>query len=354
MIQTPQYLQKKGIPAKFDRQLLEEFFSPGVASASAMVVTSTGGARSVTISKGACYVPGSQNTDQGTYRVFNDNALARTHDPAVTFPRLDQLVVRVYDSTELGSGALDYGDIEIVKGTEANGATAIGRQGAVPDSGLPANTVRIADVLVPIGASPVIPSANIIDRRPLAGLKMGGAAPIGSCIPYCMANEPTDGRWSLADGGLIDRTVYSAFFAGAGNAYNGGVDPGSNKVRKPDKRGRGSVGADSMGTSAASGGPTGNAGRLTTLVGHLNARGQNGGAERYALATTEIPAHAHLDNYNALMGFPPGDHYAFAQSSGPADFYLSHNQTGGQPAGGGLPHENMSPYEVDLWIVRIA
>lgn len=342
-------------------------------NATDMVTTSTGGTRSVTISKGPCYVPGTQNTDQGTYRTFNDAPLVRTHDAAVTFPRLDQLVVRVYDSTELGSGALDYGDIEIVKGTEANGATVINRTGAVPDVSLPANCIRIADVLVPVGASPVIPSANIVDRRPFAGLKPGGATPVGVCIPYCMANEPTDGHWSLADGGLIDKTVYSVFATGASNAYNGGVDPGSNKVRKPDKRGRTSYGADNMGTSAHSG-SAGAAGRLTTAASHPNARGQNGGAETVQLAALESGVnpnglvnidHAHnssadMPSFFWAVGGSGAAHFGGAAGTDEALQRAVNTTTtnGGNKAlttrPADSPHNNMPNYEVDLWIVRIA
>lgn len=345
------YNQKLGTPAVLDRQLLAEIFDAGVAGANDLLVISTGGSRSVSIPAGACYVPSTQGAGyQGTYRTYNDAAITRTHDAASTFPRLDQIVMRVYDSTTLGSGALDEADIEIVKGTEASGATVVNRTGAVADGSLPPNVVRLADVLVPVGASPVIPSANIVDRRPHAGLKGGGSAPIGTCVPYCMGTEPTDGHWSLADGGLIDKTVYKAFFDGVGHAYNAGADPGSNKVRKPDKRGRGSVGADNMGTSAHSG-AAGAASRLTTAAGHSNVRGQNGGEERHTPTLSEMYSHAHPIPYGDNNSVSGGAWVTQYSSTSPATGNL---QIGTGTMGSSSPFNLMQPYEADLWIVRIA
>lgn len=103
--------------------------------------------------------------------------------------------------------------------------------------------------------------------------------PIGVPIPYGGSSLPAGGRWDWADGGLINKTTYSEFFGALGHVYNGGVDPGSNMVRKPDKRGRVSVGADNFGQGAA--------GRLPNSNRVL---GQSGGAERHQHT---VASHAH-------------------------------------------------------------
>lgn len=89
-------------------------------------------------------------------------------------------------------------------------------------------------------------------------------------------------EWQWADGALIDKTTYATYFASVGHAYNGGVDPGSNKVRKSDKRGRAAIGADNMGAGAA--------GRLPNS---LRARGQSGGEEQHVISLGELASHGH-------------------------------------------------------------
>jgi microcystin-dependent protein len=111
--------------------------------------------------------------------------------------------------------------------------------------------------------------------------------PVGGYCGYAGDGDPADARFKLADGRLLDRTtVASPFFAVAGHKYNGGVDPGSNMVRLPDKRGRVSVGADNMGTAQGAAGRLPNSNRTA---------GSNGGEEQHTLATTELPPHTHDD-----------------------------------------------------------
>jgi hypothetical protein len=144
----------------------------------------------------------------------------------------------------------------------------------------------------------------------------------------------TTPEFAWADGDLIDRTIYTVFFAVVGHGYNAGVDPGGTplKVRKPDKRGRVMVGADNMGIGAA--------GRLTTAAGHNNARGQNGGEERHTLSTNELPQHRvwNDDGIGTALGVAGGSFY------GPYSGFI----------GGNAAHNVAQPYEVDNVIVRIA
>lgn len=107
------------------------------------------------------------------------------------------------------------------------------------------------------------------------------AVPLGGYIATAATGDPDGGYFLLADGRLIDKTTYATFFSAVGHAYNGGVDPGSNQMRIPDRRGRGGIGADNMGTGQ------GAAGRLPNSS---RARGQNGGAERHQHA---VASHLH-------------------------------------------------------------
>jgi microcystin-dependent protein len=127
--------------------------------------------------------------------------------------------------------------------------------------------------------------------------------PIGAIQAYAGTTLPGSGRWAWADGSYIDRTVYTAYFAAVGHAFNGGADPGSNLVRLPDLRGRVVVGVD------------GTAGRLAGP----DTIGAAGGEESHALSAGEIPNHAH---------------------SGPA-----HNH-GGATVGGGAHAHTFSGYGV--------
>lgn len=156
-----------------------------------------------------------------------------------------------------------------------------------------------------------------------------GAPPIGAVIAYAGQLLPAGSRWDWADGGLIDRTQYATFMTRVGHAYNGGVDPGSNKVRKPDKRGRVPVGADNFGQGAA--------GRLPNSN---RARGQNGGAELHAHT---INAHTHgpgsfyaPDHLHGAGSLYAGDHAHSFTTGGPSDnaaFTTSGTTTINRPSG---------------------
>jgi microcystin-dependent protein len=194
------------------------------------------------------------------------------------------------------------------------------------------------------------------DMQALADLLDVVLPPIGACIPYCGLALPAGTYWDLADGHLIDRgagLIGEYFYAAVGHAYNGGVDPGSGKVRLPDKRGRVSVGADNMGTvlygtSAGAGGRTPNSNR---------ARGQNGGEERHVLVKAEMAAHRHGLDWTTGGGRKG---VLFGPTNGEAGIVNGSATFGGGVIGyaadidgNDQAHNNLAPYEVDLMIVRL-
>jgi microcystin-dependent protein len=192
---------------------------------------------------------------------------------------------------------------------------------------------------------------SIVDRLETA---LNALVPIGLPFAWPGATLPTfplpagvtavpgtTPEFAWADGGLIDRTIYVAFFTVTGHVYNAGVDPGASMVRKPDKRGRVTMGADTMGGSAA--------GRLPNSN---RALGQNGGEERHTLTAAEMPTHAH----NSPAGY---QWWQTGTTSTPFGAAAINWPTNGSPgpsasAGGGAAHNVLQPYEVDNVIVRIA
>lgn len=183
---------------------------------------------------------------------------------------------------------------------------------------------------------------------------MPGQLPIGGIIPYAGQALPPGGAFAWADGSLIDRIDGNGnpteFFNRVGHAYNGGVDPGANKVRLPDKRGRVSVGADSYGQGAAGRLPNSNHGR-----------GQSGGEERHTLAAAESGVNGsgstttfaeHQVQINSPAG-GIGGLTAYEGNGHQFDTYANHSH-GLNARTADSPHNNMQPYEADNYIVRIA
>lgn len=185
-------------------------------------------------------------------------------------------------------------------------------------------------------------------RQAAAGndARLAGSVPIGGMIPYAGSGDLVENgaEFMRPDGRLVDKTTYATFFGRVGHAYNSGVDPGSNKVRLPDKRGRGSVGADDMGTGAA--------GRLPNSN---RARGQNGGEEQHTLSNAETPLRDHTHDLGGASVPTVGGGAAVALGDG-GTVRGAITQTGSISGGGlgGAAHNNMQPYEVDSWLVRVA
>lgn len=168
----------------------------------------------------------------------------------------------------------------------------------------------------------------------LADARLGAVVPVGAGIPWYGTGDPAainGATFLLADGRLIDKTTFAAFFAAVGHVHNGGVDPGSNKVRIPDLRGRAPVGADDMGTVAGAAGRLPNSNR---------ALGQSGGEERHTL--TGVPRGA-----DGWVSTQFGTGIGFTSASGLTQLYET-------PGSAGSPHNNMQPYYVENVLVRVA
>lgn len=209
---APTYIQSGTYTAQDDRREWGDVMSPGIVSAGDYAVTLTT-LLGISIAPGVAYIPGLNVVDQGAYRQRMVSAAALTDDPAnATNPRLDQVILRVMDSTADTSG-LQEGRIEIATGTATAGATLDNRTGAADLTALAENSksvVLLADLLVPAAATSFT-GANLRDRRIPSVLGLGrggmyrqfvtGLAAQGTIAPVQLFNFNIDkalmveGRW---------------------------------------------------------------------------------------------------------------------------------------------------------------
>lgn len=120
--------------------------------------------------------------------------------------------------------------------------------------------------------------------------------------------------YAFVYGQAISRTTYPALFAALGTTH--GTGDGSSTFNLPDRRGRGSVGKDDMGGSAAS--------RVTTAGSSFDGAtlGAVGGAQNVTLTTTNIPSHTHTGTTDS------GGSHTHTASSGTESATHTHSFTG--------------------------
>src|SRR3954451_814013 len=146
---TPEFLQTQKYSAARARLMMAQagIIQEGIFDLGDFAVTQRGaGANmSVDIAAGSAWIKGDDTARQGHYHVVND-ATVNVAIPAAhaTLPRLDQVVLRIYDSTVIGGGK-DGVFIEVVSGTATVGATLANRTGA---AALPSSAIKLADVIV--------------------------------------------------------------------------------------------------------------------------------------------------------------------------------------------------------------
>jgi microcystin-dependent protein len=200
--------------------------------------------------------------------------------------------------------------------------------------------------------------------------------PIGVKLTGCWTTLPSiPGQvWAWADGSLIAKATYPGFFAAAGNAYNGGVDPGGGMVRLPDQRGRVSVGWDQFGAS----GPRLTGSDVTGAVGGqqaLTLSGRQSGIQAHAPAVSVVNAQTgasigpRLGNLLGDDGNASGVSYEFTYPNSSAGGHLinrqsqysfsdpghGHSATSSVSVAAALdPVSVVQPFQVDKVIVRVA
>lgn len=182
--------------------------------------------------------------------------------------------------------------------------------------------IQISDTITPprIGTRIIPWNAIALDGVPEASLGadvLAAFLPIGGQIPYAGDGDPPGGRFLIADGRFVLISDWPTAFARWGHKYNRDasgnmVDPGGGRFKIPDKRGRGSLGADNMGTAQ------GSAGRLPSLLAVQRVPGTGGGSDTHS-HTANIPSHTHSaslpnhvhtspDHYHLAAGLYTGNH----------------------------------------------
>lgn len=172
-LKTPTFNDAKTYGFEWLRYLAETTgVQEGVIGSGDMKVTAAaGGGMKVDIAAGTAFVKGDSGTpgtglSQGLFQIVNDASIANAVTLAAsdgTNPRLDQICLRVRDSTDLATGA-DDATFVVLTGTPTSGATLDNRNGA---AALSSDHVRLADVLVP-ALSSAVSAGNVRDRRPWA------------------------------------------------------------------------------------------------------------------------------------------------------------------------------------------
>jgi hypothetical protein len=166
----PEFLQTQKYSAQRMRAMMATsgLLQEGIVDAGDYKVSQRGaGANmSVDIAAGEAWVKGDDAARQGWYHVVNDGTVNLAIPAAhATLPRVDQVVLRVYDSTVIG-GPTDAAMLEVVSGTATAGASLSNRTGA---AALPATAIRLADVLIAAAGTKIENAAIGNLRSPRAG-----------------------------------------------------------------------------------------------------------------------------------------------------------------------------------------
>lgn len=151
------------------------------------------------------------------------------------------------------------------------------------------------------------------------------ALPVGACSPWLGTTAPTN--WVLMYGQTIAsaQTLYPALWTNIATTWRSG-----SSLLVPDLRGRVPVALDNMGGV--------DAGRLAAA----NTMGGTGGAETHTLTTAQMPAHQHGTGSTTFgagfIDFGPGGLGTLSQTDS---------------QGGGGAHNNMQPYILLNWILKL-
>jgi microcystin-dependent protein len=149
--------------------------------------------------------------------------------------------------------------------------------------------------------------------------------------------------WQLCDGSAISRTANANLFAALGTTY--GVGDGSTTFNVPNLKGRIPTGLDTGQTE-------------------FNAMGKTGGEKTHLLTTAEMPSHTHIQDGHqhqfagngALTDGPSGVLYVVGNT--PAFYGFRATQPSvvtavNQSTGGGGAHNNLQPYIVVRYIIKL-
>jgi microcystin-dependent protein len=161
---------------------------------------------------------------------------------------------------------------------------------------------------------------------------------------YAGSSTPTG--WLFCDGAAVSRTTYADLFGVIGTAF--GAGDGFSTFSLPNMKGRVPVGLDSSQTE-------------------FDVLGETGGAKTHTLTSAQMPSHTHIQNvhghaqaafgvapsaggYPTANGFVVGGAGTDAQGGGRGN---ANTTATNQNTGGGEAHNNLQPYLVLNYIIKI-
>jgi microcystin-dependent protein len=177
--------------------------------------------------------------------------------------------------------------------------------------------------------------------------------PIGGVTQYAGATSPS-ANWAICDGTAVSRTTYATLFARIGTTY--GVGNGTTTFNLPNVKGKVIAGLDSTQTE-------------------FDALAETGGAKTHTLTSAEMPSHTHIQNAHGhvvsansfagdleiTMGPVGGDGNKYSvsdsindASSTTANIYARNTTATNQNTGSGGAHNNLQPYIVMNYLIRMA
>ena len=161
------------------------------------------------------------------------------------------------------------------------------------------------------------------------GVGGGDTLPIGIILPF--SDDTIPEGYMLCDGSAISRTTYATLFSVIGTTY--GVGDGSTTFNLPNLKGRVTVGYDSTDSN------------FDTL-------GETGGEKAHTLTVNEMPSHSHDLTY-VKSAITPLD------TAGISGYNQNNTGTGTKTnavenTGGGEAHNNLQPYIVINYIIKVS
>lgn len=167
------------------------------------------------------------------------------------------------------------------------------------------------------------------------------SVPIGTVLLYSGSTPPTG--FLIANGAVIAQATYPQLYSVVGQIYQATASYNTaTHFRIPDLVGRGAIGA---GTAVGD----------VTAVGKV--LGEAGGAEKVAMSIAELPAHNHVvtDSGNAFMVYADGGQAVggiLAAGDNASNIGHAYRVTS-LNTGSGQAHNNMQPYAVLNYIIRV-